>query len=213
MSTNPYRPNTLPKNFSSSPANYPSGLFRLQLSAARRYLFDGELKEVMDAASLSPDFLNPIGADLPLTVAQVSIFVQGIKGITGDDRALEYGREAFTKVVSLIPRGQNYSNIGLLRTISDKNKLFLRIRESMFSFNKQVGSNVLVKWHGGEESELFEDTGQHCYGYKFGAPCCHTLTGFLESAILHMSGLKVELIERECMATGGLACRWHCHLV
>jgi hypothetical protein len=211
MSASPYRPNTLPRNFATIPASYPSGLFRLQLSAARHYLFDGELKEVMDVASLPSDLLNPTGPEARLSVAQIAIFIQTFKSITGEDRAVEYGREAFTKAAPLMARGSNGNP--LLRAASDKNKLAARIRDGMTGFNKQCGANVTVKLVGDEDPEIFEDTGQHCYGFRAGTPCCQTFSGFLEAAIGHLVGIRIELTERECMATGAVACRWHCRLI
>jgi len=213
LSTEPYRPATLPRNFASVPTSYPSGLLRLQLHAAQRYLFDGELKEIMEAASLPLDLLNTSASDIPVTVAQLAIFAQGLRAVTGDARARDYGREAFMKASPLIPRPPTSAVNPMARAVSDKDKLFLRIRDVMHSFNRPSGANVIVKWHGGSESELFEDTGQHCYGFRADEPCCQTLTGFLEAAVEHLSGIHVELVERECMATGALACRWHCKLV
>ncbi len=82
----------------------------------------------------------------------------------------------------------------------------------MATFNRQMDTNVIVKWHGGAESELFNDSAWSCYGYVSDEPICLVTTGFLEEAVAHLSGVKVVLQERECMAKGALTCRWHCAL-
>src|SRR5215510_5813534 len=204
------RPKILPDNFPKSPTAYPVNLFRLQVDAAKRYLFEPELIEVLNAASLSHDLMNATGSYIAISVAQVSIFMQELKAIVGEDKAHDYGRESFMRVAPLIPTPNPISPMS--RAVSSIDKLFLRIRDSMAGFNRQIGASVLVKWHGGQESDLFEDTAQHCYGYSWDTPACQTQTGFLQSAIGYLSGIQVELTETECMATGALTCRWKCVL-
>lgn len=210
MPVRPNRPKLLPENFPRSPTAYPVNLFRLEVDAARRFLFEPELKEVLDVASLSHDLMNPTGSYIAISVAQVSTFMQELKAIVGEDKAYSYGQEAFLKVAPLIPKPNPMSP--MWRAVSSIDKLFLRIRDSMAGFNRQIGASVLVKWHGGHESDLFEDTAQHCYGYTWDAPACQTQTGFLQAAIGYLSGIQVELTETECMATGALTCRWKCIL-
>ena len=210
MATVPSRPNALPRNFPAIPGNYSDALFRLQIETARRYLFETELKEVLELSEIPLEILQPDSGDIALTVYQIACFMQHLRVITGDVKAVAFGRDAFEGCTSLIGRTANVSP--LLRAVSSADKLFLRVRDAMNGLNRQVGTNVLVKWHGGAESELFEDTGQHCYGYHHDAPICHTLTGFLEESIVYLSGVKVTLHETECMAHGALTCRWHCEL-
>jgi hypothetical protein len=193
------------------PPGYSDALFRLQVDAARRYLFDTELKEALEEAAIPLDVLNITGTQQPLTVAQVAIFSQVLRDITGDDKAVEYGHEAFIRCTSLIPRAANLPPV--LRAVSSADKLFLRIREAMANFNRKTGQNVMVKWHGGAESDIFDDTAQACYGYIADAAICYTMTGFLEEAINNLSGVKVKLTEVECMARGAGSCRWHAALV
>src|SRR5262245_56462977 len=104
MPIRPNRPKVVPENFPKSPTAYPVNLFRLQVDAAKRYLFEPELKEVLDAASLSHDLMNPTGSYIAISVGQVSIFMQELKTIIGDDTAYIYGQESFIKVASLIPK-------------------------------------------------------------------------------------------------------------
>jgi hypothetical protein len=205
------RPKTVPKNYPVKPADYPFGMFRPLLETAQRYLFENELKEVLQDCGLPLDVLNPSVNDFSLTVAHVACFVQGLKEFTGDEKAIPYGRDAFRRAAPLFPRGV-VGVTSTLRSVSANDKLFLRIRDAMSSYNRQFGANVMVKWHGGAESDLFEDTGQHCYGFSSDQMICQTLTGFLEEAIAELSGVKVALAERDCMARGALACRWHCAL-
>ncbi len=206
----PVRADPLPTNYAKSPASYPSTLFHLQLKTARRYLFDSELKDLLELAAIPRGVIEAAFESDFLTVAQVSYFFQEFKAICGETKALSFGRDAFHDCTSLIQR----SNLPALgRSVSSSDKLFLRIRDAMSGFNRHTRMNVLVKWHGGAESDLFEDSAQHCYGYVSEAPICHTLTGFLEEGIHYLSGVKVKLTEIECMARGSLACRWHCSLL
>jgi hypothetical protein len=210
MTNLPSRPNALPRNFPVIPGGYSDALFRLQIETARRYLFETELKEVLEQAQVPLEILEPESSEVALDVYQIACFMQQLRVITGDVKAAAYGRDAFDNCTSLITRSGNVSP--LLRAVSSADKLFLRIRDAMNGLNRQVGTNVLVKWHGGAESDLFEDTGQHCYGYHHDAPICQTLTGFLEQSIVYLSGVRVTLVETECMASGALTCRWHCVL-
>jgi hypothetical protein len=185
-------------------------LFRLQIQAARRYLFDTELKELLEECGIPLEVADPTGPAVALTVADCSVFMQGLKQVAGEDKAVPFGRDAFNNCTSIIVRSGNLPPI--LRAVSSADKLFLRVRDAMSAFNRKVGSNILVKWHGGAESELFDDTAQHCYGYTAAEPICETMTGFLEAAILYLSGVKVAVQETECMAKGAFSCRWHCTL-
>jgi hypothetical protein len=204
------RPRTVPKNYPNTPAEYPLNLFRPQIEAARRYLFDSELKEVLESAGLPLELLEEGEADFALTVAHVACFVQTLKTVSGAEQAEGYGRDAFKRTVPLLARGS--ATLPVLRAVSAVDKLFLRVRDAMSIYNRYFGANVLVKWHGGAESDLFEDTAQHCYGFVADEPICQTMSGFLEEAIHSLSSVKVVLAESECMARGGLACRWHCKL-
>jgi hypothetical protein len=180
------------------------------VEAARRYLFETELRELLEEAQIPEEAMNSSGDSFPLSVAQVAVFNQGLSYISGEDKAIAYGREAFQKCTAIIARGTNIPPV--LRAVSSADKLFLRIRESMANFNRQMDTNVIVKWHGGAESEVFSDSAWSCYGYVSSQPICLVTTGFLEEAISHLSGVKVVMEERECMAKGALTCRWHCAL-
>ena len=68
----------------------------------------------------------------------------------------------------------------------------------------------MAKWHGGAEANIFEDSGKHCYGYTGSDLACATLTGYLCEAAVYLSGVKMDVVESQCMVTGALACRWHC---
>src|SRR5260221_1166039 len=98
------RPKTVPENFPKAPTAYPVNLFRFQVDAAKRYLFEPELKEVLEAAGLSPDLMNPTGSYIAISVAQVSVFMQELKTIVGEDKAYTYGKESFMKMAALIPK-------------------------------------------------------------------------------------------------------------
>ncbi len=207
------KPKAIPTNYPPKPVEYPMAAFRALLETAQRYLFESELKEVLQDCQIPADVLKPTSPDLHLTVAEIAGFVQGLKTFMGDDKGIPYGRDAFHKAAALVNRGA--PNVApALRAVSSQDKQFLRIRDAMSGFNRYFGANVLVKWHGGIDSDLFEDTGQHCYGFTADSEemICQTLTGFLEEAIVSMSGVKVVLTEAECMARGALACRWHCAL-
>ncbi|HLY26012.1 MAG TPA: hypothetical protein VKQ72_06715 [Aggregatilineales bacterium] len=208
--SSPVRPDTLPDNFPDPPALYPSALFRLQLVTAGRYLFESELKELLELAEIPRGAIESPSDDDGLNVAHVSRFYQELKLICGEDKAIAFGHDAFQDCTSLIPRANTPA---LARAVSSADKMFLRIRDAMSGFNRRTGMNVLVKWHGGAESDLFEDTAQQCYGYVAELPICHSLTGFLEEGIHYLSGVEVNLTEIECMARGALACRWHCALI
>ncbi len=198
----------LPKNYPAVPARYPLAMFRLQLETASRYLYEGEVKEALTTAMIPLDALTGAG-DPALNVAQVACFMQELRSTIGAEKALLFGRDAFAKTAPLIPKS---TLPPLPRAVSTSDKLFLRVREAMALLNKQIGSNFIVKWHGGVESDIFEDSGQHCYGYIGKELACTTLTGYLQEAITQLSGVKMTIIESECMATGALACRWHCQL-
>ncbi len=198
----------LPRNYPAQPARYPLSMFRLQLLAAARYLFEGELREALTLANIPLDALTN-GSDPALNVAQVAAFMQELKEIVGDEKALQFGREAFLKVAPSLSRP---TLPPVNRAVSSSDKLFLRIRESFAALNRQCGSNFLVKWHGGAECDIFEDSGQHCYGYAGQSMACQTLTGYLQEASGYLSNVKMTVVESECMVTGALACRWHCNL-
>ena len=203
------RPNTLPDNYPATPASYPIGMFRLQVEAAKRYLFESELKEILEAADLPPNLLDTGNNEARLNVAQMACFFQGMRAVIGDTKAVEYGQDAFKRLMPVLSRT---TTSNLLRPVSSVDKQFLRIRDAISGYNQRVGANFLVKWHGGAECDLFEDTGQHCYGFTSDELICPTMIGFLQQAIGGLSGIKVLLDESECMATGALACRWHCRL-
>jgi hypothetical protein len=199
----------VPKNYPTTPSRYPLNIFRLQVDAARRYLFDGELKEALTSAAIPLDVLTGAGEPV-INVAQVSHFTQELRGMVGDEQAARYGREAFQHVSPLFPRATASTSHG--RSVSSSDKFFLKVRDAMATLNKTIGSNFIVKWHGGAEADLFEDTAQHCYGFVGKGLACYTLTGYLEEAIIYLSGVKMSIVESECMANGALACRWHCRL-
>ncbi len=203
------RAKTVPKNYPPTPADYPLAMFRPQIEAAKRYLFESELKEVMEMSGLPLELLEE-DSDFALTVAHLASFVQNLKTFAGDDKGADYGRDAFKQAAPLFARGTG--TLPVLRAVSAADKLFLRIRDAMSVYNRQFNADVLVKWHGGAQCELFEDCAQHCYGYVADEPICQTMTGFLQEAISSLSGVKVTLAESECMARGALACRWHCAL-
>ncbi len=204
-----HRPPSVPANYPSTPAAYPLFLFRPQVEAAQRYLFGSELKEVLEAAGLPANLLTA-RQSITLDVSQIACFMQELKKIAGEDKAPAYGREAFKKVGALLARTMTAN---VLRAVSPPDKAFLRVRDAMFGFSRQSGANIIVKWHGGKECDLFEDTGQHCYGYASDDFVCQTMTGFLQEAIVSLSGVKIALTECDCMAKGALACRWHGVLV
>ena len=204
-----HRPNSLPANYPPMPAAYPMFIFRPQVDAAQRYLFGSELKEVLEAAGLPTNLLTATQL-LTIDVAQIACFMQELKKIAGEDKAPDYGREAFQKVASMFART---ATANVLRAVSPTDKAFLRVRDAMAGFSRQSGANIIVKWHGGKECDLFEDTGQHCYGYTSDDFVCQTMTGFLQEAIASLSGVKIALTECDCMAKGALACRWHGVLV
>lgn len=199
----------LPKNFPSIPARYPIALFRLQLDAAKRYMYEGELKEILKTAQIPLDVLSGVGEPI-LNVSQIAHFMQELRMMVGDDSAQRYGREAFQHVSPLFPRAPGSTSAG--RSVSSSDKLFLRLRDAMAVLNKTSGSNFIVKWHGGAEADIFEDTAQNCYGFQGKGVTCATMTGFLEEAIVYLSGVKMNIHESECMANGSLSCRWHCNL-
>lgn len=206
-----HRPKSLPANYPPMPAVYPLALFRPQVDAAQRYLFGSELKEVLETAGLPTNLLTLTTTQpLIINVAQIACFMQELKQIAGEDKAPDYGREAFQKVAALLSRTMTAN---ILRAVSPTDKAFLRIRDAMSGFSRQSGANILVKWHGGKECDLFEDTGQHCYGYTSDDFVCQTMTGFLQEAIASLSGVRIALTECDCMAKGALACRWHGVLV
>src|SRR5258706_11097251 len=93
----PSRPATVPKNYPTPPASYPANLFRPQVEAAKRYLFESELKEVLKAAGLPPEIASNPAHSFTMTVVQLACFVQGLKEYTGEEKAFEYGRDAFKK--------------------------------------------------------------------------------------------------------------------
>lgn len=199
----------VPKNYPATPARYPLNIFRLQVEAAKRYLFEGELKEALTNATIPLDVLTGAGEPV-INVSQISQFVQELREMVGDEQAIRYGREAFQHVSPLLPRASGSTSAG--RSVSSSDKLFLKVRDSMAVLNKTVSADFIVKWHGGAEADIFEDTAQHCYGFAGKGMACFTMTGFLEEAIIYLSGVKMTIHESECMANGALACRWHCRL-
>lgn len=204
-----HRATQVPKNFPVTPARYPLPLFRLEVEATRRYMFEGEIKDALTQASIPLDVLTGAGEPV-VNNAQVAHFMQQLREVVGDDeKTALYGREAFQKVSPLMPRLSGGNNS---RSVSSSDKLFLRVREAIAVINKQYSCNYIIKWHGGAEADIFEDTGRHCYGYAGGGLACATITGFLEEGILYLSGIRMAVIESECMANGALACRWHCRL-
>ncbi len=205
------RPPRLPTNYPAQPAPFPSRLFRLQVEAAQRYLFETELKEALEAIGLIfAEVIQPNWTGQLVHVGQVARFMQGLRAIVQDEKARTYGTEALRKSMPALPRPSGAQE---RRRVSSADKTFLRIREVMAMLNAEAGASYLVKWHGGADCDVFEDSGQHCYGYLSESPACHTMTGYLEEAIRQFAGLQVRIEETECMALGGLACRWHCHLI
>lgn len=198
----------LPKNYPPTPVRFPLPMFRLQLEAAARYLFEGERREALLAAGIPLDVLTG-ASDPAVNVAQISMFMQALVALTGPEKATAFGREAFHKMAALIPRP---TLTPAQRAVSSSDKLFLRVREAAATLNRLTSSNFIVKWHGGAEADIFEDSGQHCYGYVGDQLACATLTGYLDEAAAHLASVKMQIIESECMVTGALACRWHCKL-
>src|SRR5262245_51696510 len=94
------RTNTVPKNYPPTPADYPLVMFRPQIEAARRYLFDGELKEVMEQSGLPLELIDP-DSDFNLNVGHIAYFVQSLKIVAGEDKGEDYGRDAFKKTTAL----------------------------------------------------------------------------------------------------------------
>ncbi|GEM_PF-1098454 len=199
----------LPKNYPATPMRSSLPFFRAQLDTAGRYLFEGELKEALGTAGIPLAVLSTAPYDFPLTVAHVANFMQELKQIIGPEKALSFGGESFLKVSTLLVKP---ALPPLPRGVSSSDKLFLRVRESIAMLNRQSASNFIVKWHGGAESDIFEDTAQHCYGYSAHKVSCETLTGFLQEAIHSLAGVQMIITESECMTLGALACRWHCRL-
>src|SRR5690349_17287262 len=105
MTAIPTRPDATPRNYPADPPPYPDSIFRLEVEAARRYLFETELKELLEEAQIPDEAMNPGGDPFALSVAQVAVFNQGLRSISGDDRAIAYGREAFQKATAIIARG------------------------------------------------------------------------------------------------------------
>jgi len=202
------RAQVLPKNFPATPTRFPLPMFRLQLDAATRYLFEGERRETLLTAQIPLDVLTG-ASDPALNVAQVAVFIQELALITGPEKAIAFGHDAFAKMSSLVTRPTLPPT---QRAVSTSDKLFLRVREAAATLNRLTGSNFIVKWHGGAEADIFEDTGQHCYGYTGDQPACATLTGYIDEAAAYLAGVKMQIVESECMVTGALACRWHCKL-
>src|SRR5215471_11300708 len=136
MTNPPIRPNALPRNFPVIPVGYSDVLFRLQMETARRYLFETELKEVLEKAQIPLEILEPESAEVALDAYQIACFMQQLRVITGDVKAVAYGRDAFDNCTSLITRTANVSP--LLRAVSSADKLFLRVRDAMNGLNRQV---------------------------------------------------------------------------
>jgi hypothetical protein len=199
---------SLPKNYPPTPVRYPLPLFRQQLAVADRYLFEGERREALLAANIPLDVLTG-ASDPALNVAQVAVFMQQVRLLIGQSKAIQFGHDAFLGMATQISKP---ALSPLARAVSDSDKLFLRVREAASALNRQTGSNFMVKWHGGAEADIFEDSGQHCYGYAGGDLACATLTGYLCEAVVYLSSVKMDVVESECMVNGALACRWHCKL-
>src|SRR5258708_329480 len=204
------RPGTLPKNYKAIPAPYPDLLFRVQMDAARRYLFDGELKELLEASQIPLKILESGVEPVGITVQHYAAFAQGLREICDDDKALSYGHDAFNRCATLMQRPGAGSP--LLRAVSSADKLFLKIKDSLVTFNRYIGTDVIAKWHGGAECDMFDDTAQACYGYTSDEPICMTMSGFLEAGSQTIAGVKIKATEVECMAKGAPTCRWHCTL-
>src|SRR5437762_6331680 len=98
------RAKTVPKNYPSTPADYPLAMFRPQIEAAKRYLFESELKEVMDQSGLPLELIDS-DTDFNLTVAHLACFVQNLKAVAGADKGEDFGRDAFKKTAPLFARG------------------------------------------------------------------------------------------------------------
>ncbi|MEP7287790.1 MAG: hypothetical protein ABI947_18705 [Chloroflexota bacterium] len=208
MSTTiPIRPNALPKNYPAVPAVYPTALFRLQVEAVQRYLYETELKEILTEAAIPLDVLNVASRRVMLTVAHSAVFMQALQEIIDDDKAVDYGHEAFIRCASMIPRSANIPFIQ--RTLSSGDRQNNRIRESLAGFNHETGMNVSLKWRDSGEFDLLDDAAQHCYGYIASTPICHIMTGYLEESIFYLLGAKVALAETNCMALGAATCCWH----
>ena len=204
----PRKPDQVPKNYPPVPVRYPLALFRLQLDAAKRYLFEGEIKDILTSAMIPLDVLT-LASDPVLNVSQIACFMQELREVIGSEKAVQFGHEAFTRSATALSR---LALPSVPRSVSSEDKLFLRVREAMAGLNRQCGSNLIVKWHGGAEADIFEDTGQHCYGFVAKEVVCQTMTGYLQESIQVLAGVRMNLLESECMVTGSLACRWHCTL-
>jgi len=122
----PTRPKVLPKNFPAVPPAYSDALFRLQVQAARRYLFDTELKELLEQCGLPLEIADPAGPAIALTVADCSAFMQGLKQLAGEDKALPFGRDAFNSCTSIIVRSGNLPPV--LRAVSSSSERRLSLR-------------------------------------------------------------------------------------
>src|SRR5579871_1330580 len=75
MTNFPTRPNALPRNFPVIPGGYSDALFRLQIDTARRYLFETELKEILEQAQIPLQILEPEGGEVALDVYQIACFM------------------------------------------------------------------------------------------------------------------------------------------
>ncbi len=110
----------LPNNYPPMPVRYPLPLFRQQLEAANRYLFDGERREALLAANIPLNVLSGVG-DPAVNVAQIAVFMQQLRVLIGQSKSIQFGHEAFTRVASQIPKP---SLSPLPRAVSSFDKFF-----------------------------------------------------------------------------------------
>ena len=110
----------LPKNYPPMPVRYPLPLFRQQLEAANRYLFDDERHEALLAANIPLHVLCGVG-DPALNVAQITAFMQQLRVLIRQSKSIQFGHEAFTSMASQIPKP---SLSPLPRAVSSFDKFF-----------------------------------------------------------------------------------------
>lgn len=187
----------LPLQFPLQPAPLPTEFIDIHIQAAKRYLFETELKEALTQSEMSANRRN---------VAGYSLFIQGIRDTVGVDKLKGYGRECFTKTTPFINRP---SSQFLRAAVSNDDKIFVKIRDGMLGISKLIGVELIAKWHGGAQVDVFCDAGINCYGYTATMPICDVMTGFLEEAVHYYTGLNMHFQEVECMSQGAASCRWH----
>jgi len=186
-----------PKHFAMTPAQLPSEFIDGHINAAKRYLFEGELKSALTDSGLVRDRPN---------VAAYSLFVQSMRDTIGEDKLGDYGHETFAKLTSFINKP---SSQFLRAAVSSEDKIFVKIRDGMLGISHFTGVEFIAKWHGGAQTELFCDAGLNCYGYSASMPICDVMTGFLEEAVYYFTSHRMRYKEVECMAQGAMSCRWH----